>query len=64
MHDFQELVGSVVARVVLDGLLQPMFCASTSFIEVTTFQAARPRVIRSSVWNRARHMEGMIVGRQ
>ena len=30
----------------------PMLRASTSFIEVTTFQAARPRVIRSSVWNR------------
>ena len=28
-----------------------MFSASPSFIEVTTFQAARPLVIRSSVWN-------------
>ena len=52
VHDLHELVGAIVARIVRDGPSSPMFCASTSFIDVTTFQAARPRVIRSSVWNR------------
>ena len=51
-HDLHELVGAVVAVVVADVLAAwPMFSASASFTEVTTFQAARPPVIRSSVAN-------------
>ena len=41
-----------------------MFCASPSLSEVTTFQAARPFVIRSSVANSARHVERLVIARR
>lgn len=48
--DFHELVGSVVAAVMLAvGGVAHVQGLSPSFIEVTMFQAARPLVIRSSV---------------
>ena len=51
-HHFHELVGAVVAQVMLEMGSLPMLCASPSLTEVTTFQAARPPVIRSRVAKR------------
>ena len=64
MHDFQELVGSVVARVVLDGLLQPHVLRLDVVHrgdDVPGGAAARHQIERLE---QARNMEGMIVGRR